>query len=69
MLMWSFLLMYGTSVSDVISGKNQFLLVEQVNPFVGTDTVGNTYLGASLPIGTVQLSPDTDNSGWNHRYG
>ncbi len=31
-----------------------------VNVFNGTDAAGNTYPGASLPYGMVQLSPDTD---------
>ena len=31
-----------------------------VNVFNGTDFAGNTYPGATLPFGAVQLSPDTD---------
>ncbi len=31
-----------------------------VNPFIGTDHMGHTYPGASVPFGSVQLSPDTD---------
>ena len=30
-----------------------------VNPFIGTDFRGNTYPGATVPFGMVQLSPDT----------
>ena len=33
---------------------------EFVNVFNGTDFAGNTYPGATLPFGNVQLSPDTD---------
>jgi len=34
-----------------------------VDPFIGTDATGNTYPGATLPFGMVQLSPDTYNDG------
>ena len=32
----------------------------EVNVFNGTDYAGNTYPGATVPYGAVQLSPDTD---------
>src|SRR5665647_1913852 len=31
----------------------------RVNPFIGTGADGNTFPGASMPFGGVQLSPDT----------
>ncbi|MEI6172701.1 MAG: GH92 family glycosyl hydrolase [Bacteroidota bacterium] len=31
-----------------------------VNPFIGTQEMGHTFPGASVPFGFVQLSPDTD---------
>ena len=31
-----------------------------VNPFIGTEKMGHTYPGATVPFGMVQLSPDTD---------
>ncbi len=34
---------------------------EYVNPFIGTQEMGHTYPGATVPFGMVQLSPDTDN--------
>jgi len=34
-----------------------------VDPLIGTDATGNTFPGASLPFGMVQLSPDTYNDG------
>jgi predicted alpha-1,2-mannosidase len=37
--------------------------VTSVDPFIGTDATGNTFPGASLPFGMVQLSPDTYNDG------
>jgi putative alpha-1,2-mannosidase len=35
-------------------------LLKYVNPFIGTDRMGHTYPGATVPFGMVQLSPDTD---------
>ncbi|OHX68443.1 GH92 family glycosyl hydrolase [Flammeovirga pacifica] len=40
-----------------------------VNPFVGTDGPGNTYPGATVPHGMVQLSPDNGISGWDRIAG
>ena len=34
--------------------------VEHVNPMIGTDGMGHTFPGACVPMGIVQLSPDTD---------
>ena len=33
---------------------------QYVNPFIGTQKMGHTYPGATVPFGSVQLSPDTD---------
>ena len=44
---------------------------DYVNVFNGTDFAGNTYPGATLPYGMVQLSPDTDNqcaSGYHYSH-
>lgn len=35
-------------------------LVQYVNPMIGTQRMGHTYPGATVPFGMVQLSPDTD---------
>ncbi|MBE6299123.1 MAG: glycoside hydrolase family 92 protein [Bacteroidales bacterium] len=40
-----------------------------VNPFVGTDYTGNTYPGATIPFGMVQLSPDNGLPGWDRIAG
>ena len=40
-----------------------------VNPLIGTDWVGNTYPGATVPFGMVQLSPDNGKSGWDYIAG
>ncbi|MER6123545.1 GH92 family glycosyl hydrolase [Streptomyces sp. NPDC001795] len=43
---------------------NDGRLTDLVNPFIGTQNEGNTYPGAAVPFGMVQLSPDT-----GHRTG
>lgn len=35
-------------------------LVKYVKPMIGTQKMGHTYPGATVPFGSVQLSPDTD---------
>ncbi|HEY4149086.1 MAG TPA: GH92 family glycosyl hydrolase [Chitinophagaceae bacterium] len=35
-------------------------LVQYVNPMIGTQRMGHTFPGATVPFGMVQLSPDTD---------
>jgi predicted alpha-1,2-mannosidase len=37
---------------------------QYVNTFVGTDNDGNTFPGATVPLGMVQWSPDTTATGW-----
>ncbi|MEU7060679.1 GH92 family glycosyl hydrolase [Streptomyces sp. NPDC046197] len=42
-------------------------LTDLVNPFIGTEDEGNTYPGAAVPFGMVQLSPDTGhNTGYDY---
>ncbi|MCF0180517.1 MAG: glycoside hydrolase family 92 protein, partial [Bacteroidales bacterium] len=40
-----------------------------VNPFIGTDYTGNTYPGAQVPFGMVQMSPDNGLPGWDRIAG
>ena len=40
-----------------------------VNPLIGTDYTGNTYPGAQVPFGMVQLSPDNGLPGWDRIAG
>ncbi|MCU4155091.1 GH92 family glycosyl hydrolase [Carboxylicivirga sp. A043] len=40
-----------------------------VNPFMGTDGPGNTYPGATVPFGMIQLSPDHGIGGWDRIAG
>lgn len=42
---------------------------QYVNPFIGTDGPGNTYPGAQVPFGMVQLSPDNGVPGWDRISG
>ena len=42
---------------------------QYVNPFIGTDFTGNTYPGAQVPFGMVQLSPDNGLGGWDRIAG
>ena len=46
---------------------NDGRLTDLVNPFIGTENEGNTYPGAAVPFGMVQLSPDTGhNTGYDY---
>lgn len=40
--------------------KAQNDLTKYVNPLIGTEKMGHTYPGATVPFGSVQLSPETD---------
>ena len=51
----SFFLIILAFFSQCAAGQIQY-----VNPFIGTDRMGHTYPGATVPFGMVQLSPDTD---------
>ncbi len=53
---WS-LLLWVFPLSVFAQQKN---VVQYVNPLIGTQRMGHTYPGATVPFGTVQLSPDTD---------
>lgn len=44
-------------------------MTSYVDPFVGTDGPGNTYPGAVVPFGMVQLSPDNGLPGWDRIAG
>jgi predicted alpha-1,2-mannosidase len=51
---------------EVISNNK---LTSYVNTFTGTDGSGNTYPGAVVPFGMVQLSPDNGLPGWDRIAG
>lgn len=44
-------------------------LSRRVDPLIGTDFTGNTYPGAQVPFGMVQLSPDNGLPGWDRIAG
>ncbi|MCZ4243567.1 GH92 family glycosyl hydrolase [Pedobacter punctiformis] len=46
-------------LSTIIVSAQQNL-VQYVKPIIGTEKMGHTYPGATLPFGSVQLSPETD---------
>lgn len=56
-------------VSCVKQETKQLKLTDYVNPFIGTDGPGNTYPGATVPFGMVQLSPDIGIPGWDRIAG
>ncbi|THU33595.1 glycoside hydrolase family 92 protein [Niastella caeni] len=53
---WSLLLW----VSPLYVFAQQNNVVHYVNPLIGTQRMGHTFPGATVPFGMVQLSPDTD---------
>ncbi len=44
---------------NALAQKNENY-IQYVNPLIGTQKMGHTYPGATVPFGAVQLSPDTD---------
>lgn len=42
---------------------------DYVNPFIGTDDMGHTFPGTSVPFGLVQLSPETDTAMYSYGKG
>ncbi|MCE2790764.1 MAG: GH92 family glycosyl hydrolase [Saprospiraceae bacterium] len=52
------------SVVD-LSGQQKVAQTDFVDPMIGTGGHGHTYPGATVPFGMVQLSPDTDDTGWD----
>lgn len=55
--------------SQVNKSADSKSLLEYVNPFVGTSGFGNTYPGAQIPFGGIQISPDTDNKDYDTAAG
>lgn len=49
--------------------KSDIQFTDYVNPFIGTAGPGNTYPGATVPFGMVQLSPDIGIPGWDRISG
>ncbi len=43
-----------------VSAQNKTELYKYIKPIIGTQKMGHTFPGATVPFGSVQLSPDTD---------
>ena len=50
----------GLLAAGVFNTQAQEDLAKYVDPMIGTAKMGHTYPGATVPFGSVQLSPDTD---------
>ncbi|XZF13686.1 GH92 family glycosyl hydrolase [Chitinophagaceae bacterium MMS25-I14] len=48
------------STSFLFAQKKPAPLISYVKPIIGTQRMGHTYPGATVPFGMVQLSPETD---------
>src|SRR5579871_5448368 len=51
-----------SSFAQQIAAQN---LVKYVKPIIGTERMGHTYPGATVPYGMVQLSPETDTQSYD----
>lgn len=48
------------TISAYSQSKKDADLIQYVKPIIGTEKMGHTFPGATVPFGAVQLSPDTD---------
>ena len=60
---------FASGCSDAASAVSEEDFTQYVNPMIGTDFTGNTYPGAQVPFGMVQLSPDNGLPGWDRISG
>lgn len=63
MSLYIILIAFLVGCSNNKNQSEQPALTDYVNPFIGTDKEGNTFPGACLPFGMVQLSPDNGSQG------
>ncbi|WP_426290998.1 hypothetical protein [Sphingomonas sp. TWP1-3-1] len=63
LLAGSTLAAFGTALP--LAAHAQSPAVTRPDLFIGTGGHGHTFPGATLPFGMVQLSPDTNNHGWD----
>lgn len=47
-------------LQQTVMAQHKEALLQYVDPTIGTQNMGHTYPGATVPFGMVQLSPDTD---------
>src|ERR1700759_5087805 len=59
-----------SAASRLAAQTHEANLVKYVKPIIGTQRMGHTYPGATVPFGMVQLSPETDTASYekNGRY-
>jgi predicted alpha-1,2-mannosidase len=56
---FAYLLSFASCIALTTQGQERNLL-PYVKPIIGTEKMGHTYPGATVPFGMVQLSPETD---------
>jgi predicted alpha-1,2-mannosidase len=63
-------LMLGCATNAQKKANEKPNLIQYVDPMIGTAKMGHTYPGATVPFGSVQLSPETDTIayGLNGKY-
>jgi predicted alpha-1,2-mannosidase len=57
-LLIAFVLLFSLEMNLMAQKSENY--IQYVNPLIGTEKMGHTYPGATVPFGAVQLSPDTD---------
>ncbi|WP_372794871.1 GH92 family glycosyl hydrolase [Lutibacter sp.] len=65
----AFIIVLSLTIGCSKQERGSLKLTNYVNPFIGTDGPGNTYPGATVPFGMVQLSPDIGIPGWDRISG
>ena len=55
-----FILILPVLVASLFNSQKLENLVKFVNPIIGTEKMGHTYPGATVPFGAVPSSPATD---------
>jgi predicted alpha-1,2-mannosidase len=56
-------------LSSCTTSDTKISLISYVDPFIGTGGHGHTFPGATVPFGSVQLSPQTRVEGWDGTSG
>jgi len=66
----AFTLLLSVGFAAYAQNKPATNLLQYVKPIIGTERMGHTYPGATVPFGMVQLSPETDTVSYelNGRY-
>lgn len=56
----SVLILFSNTINGQKKADGNRNLIQYVDPMIGTAKMGHTYPGATVPFGSVQLSPETD---------